>query len=132
MTPQELRTEIDSRLNAQLQMIATKQEQFKGVYGIYFQLMPTHSVIPADGEERAPDQTGNKPHYQALSGADMGGVPEQAMSSTKIDAYQGPLGQGYAITSSVTLEGDLWERTINVGPESWRNADWKVIQGVET
>lgn len=128
MTPEEIKTEIGNRLNAKMEMVATKQEQFKAGYGIYFQLLPTHSVIPANGEELILDRTNRKPHYQNVSGADMGGLPEQALSSTKIDTYQGPSGQGYTITSSVMIAEELWERTINFGPEIWRNADWQVIQ----
>lgn len=127
MTAEEIRVEIDNRLTALLGMIGEKQAQFKAQYGIYFQLLPTHSVVPADGAELAPDQATIKPDYQALSGADMGGLPEMAMSSTRIDTYQGAQGQGYVITSSVMLGGELWERSVNVGPEGWRVRAWEKV-----
>ena len=44
----------------------------------------------------------------------------------RIDVYDGPLGQGWAATLQVLYSGTVYERTANVGPETWRTSTWHV------
>lgn len=123
----ELLEEIDIRTNAMLPMIASKQAQYKAAFGIYFQLLPTHSTIPWDGFEIPPDQANDKPHYQSLSGADMGGLPAAMLSCVRIDTYQSNMGDGYVVTNQVICDGTLWERSQNVGPETSFDIPWHTV-----
>jgi hypothetical protein len=43
---------------------------------------------------------------------------------TAFDEYKGPRGVGYVLRCSYVTSGTKWIRSINVGPEYWRNRPW--------
>lgn len=127
MTPEEIRADIDQRLAAKAGEIVAKQAAYLAAHGRYWQGLCTHSVIPEDGEELPPDRAAEKPFYQAESWLDLGGLPETTMSALRIDTYDGPHGKGFVVVSEVMIDGQLWSRSINFGPETFRDSEWKTI-----
>lgn len=109
--------------------IVLAQSAFFDANGRYAQLLPTHSVIPADGEFRAPDRRTYASEADAITAWDsLGELPEQMQSCLRIDAYGGPRGHGYEVIQQIILGGALWERSVNCGPETERSRDWSMVE----
>jgi hypothetical protein len=58
-------------------------------------------------------------------------IPELPEGVTlAVNVYEAPSGPGYEIVATyVDDQGQAWRKTINYGPEIWRNADWQIVQG---
>src|SRR3989304_780581 len=51
-------------------------------------------------------------------------LPDHAPFAFRVDVYAGPNGAGYMVIAQSRIAGQLWERTINAGPETWREQGW--------
>lgn len=126
MTPQEVRDEIDLRVTAAWAAIQGAQAAYFAGHGHYWQGLPSHSSIPANGAEVAPDLAGESPSDQNETWSDMGLLPALTLSRLRMDVYAGPAGPGYALISEVELGGAIWERVWHSGPETWRSFGWRI------
>lgn len=91
----------------------------------YFQLLETHSVIPADGVTKAEDVDGKTPTDQKENYADFGldlGVKQPC--SISISPYEGPNGWGFELRAKVIDQGITYQRVINYGDEDYREQAW--------
>lgn len=129
-TAVEVRQAVDNRLANLWNAIQAKEAAYLAANGRYWQGLRTHSVAPADGATATPDVGTRTPTDQpdpwpaAVRNTGM----EMAL---RIDTYDGPLGQGYQATVWVAIQGEVWGRTAQVGPETWRAAGWRrVTEGV--
>jgi len=48
--------------------------------------------------------------------------------SVRIDIYSGPSGVGYILVAEMINDGRIWNREINIGPESYRGHDWQLME----
>ncbi len=103
-------------------------------HGIYWQGLITHNLIPShtdlgDGDS-PPDLLHTRPHDVPLSWSAL--FPELAGISIpfglKIDEYVGPSGDGFVATVYVRYQDTLYARSQNLGPETWRTADWRRVE----
>ena len=106
-----------------------RQEAYAANHGgRYWQGIATPSNLPDDGALVAADYT-KKPHDQAerwtdiFFGADV--LPTNIPAQAQVDVYDGPQGKGWTVTLRGTKNGNLYWRTWNVGPETWREQDWQ-------
>ncbi len=125
MTIEEIFEAIDGAIAERWGLITAQQEAYLAATSRYWQGLETHSVIPADGAATAPDLAGQTPTDLPISWLDMRGLPPEMSAALRCDAYAGPQGKGYVLTASVEIEGVLYERAINVGPETSRAHEWE-------
>lgn len=108
----------DTFLNDFLAHIAARQDAYSAIHGKYFQGISTHSVVPADGFETAPDLS-VKPTDQAEDWDDIGFIlPDTLPCAVEIHTYDGPLGKGYDVILTVEVNGQKWQRAKSTGPEA--------------
>lgn len=122
-TLQEIRDQVDAKLATLWNAIQNKQDNYFLAHGRYWQGLRTHTVIPADGNTVLPDIGAKTPTDQ------IDPWPNAIINSTfpmalQIDCYDGPLGQGYEATVFVTVLNNLYIRSAQVGPETYRVQPW--------
>jgi hypothetical protein len=124
----EIRDTVDARLATLGTAIQSREDTYAAAHnGRYWQGIRTHSITPADGNTALPDIGTTCPTDQL-------GVPwPVAIRNTaiemalQIDVYDGPLGVGYQATVYVTVLGNTYFRTQQVGPETWRQRGWAQV-----
>ena len=81
---------------------------------------------PPNARADLPDKN-RRPTDQAESWDDFGvNLPSTVRAALVVDVYDGPVGHGYVVRSEVETEvGELWEKAINVGSETYRDHDWR-------
>ncbi|MFN3652224.1 MAG: hypothetical protein ACK47B_21815 [Armatimonadota bacterium] len=121
---QVIRDAISARLTAQWSYILSCQETYFAAHGRYAQGLRTHSEIPADGQELAPDLGMERPTDQAECWIDLAMLPGSMLSAMEIDVYEGPQGHGFVVRLLVVLNGQLWVLERQHGPEAGRDRDW--------
>lgn len=108
--------------------LAAMQPDFLATRTRYWQGICTHPTLPKDGNKTAPDKS-RKPHYQdedwnAVSVT----LPATMEIAVTVNTYQTPRdGWGYECVGSLEIAGQVWQRTINVGPETWREHKWQDV-----
>ncbi len=124
-TPAQIRQAVDDRLAALWSAIQTKEAAYAAAHGgRYWQGRRTHSVIPADGGAALPDIGVTTPTDQPDPWP--AALRQVAMEmALQIETYDGPAGVGYAATVFVRINGVVWERAAQVGPETWRQHGWR-------
>ncbi len=125
-TPEEITGAIDGGIANVWPEIVSQQETYLAGHGRYFQGLCTHSTPPADGEPASPDQLNLRPDYQEESWHDVGYDMANPRVALTIDQYRGPHGPGYVCSFRVAINGQIWRRQKNVGPETSRDSDWHV------
>lgn len=127
LTPAQIRQAVDDKLAAAWTQLQNRQTAYLGARGRYFQGIKTHVVTPADGDETAPDLTG-RPTDQAETWTGAGfNLPATLPMALQIDTYDGPQGKGYVGILWVQIGGQLWRRSAQVGPETWRARAWEQV-----
>jgi hypothetical protein len=126
-TQQEITDAVDAGIAAVWSEIESKQEAYLVANGRYFQGLCTHSTLPADGNPAPADQLSDHPDYQAESWLDVGYDDAAPLAALAIDQYDGDDGPGYVCRFSLTIDGVLWQRSINVGPATYFEQPWQAI-----
>jgi len=103
------------------------QKDYLFTYGLYFQGIQTHDVIPTL-EAKAPPDKSKKPHDQPHDWNDFGlTLPGNMPGSIALHVYEGPGGWGYTLEAR-TKEGlTLWSKVEAYGPEPWHAHGWREI-----
>jgi hypothetical protein len=52
------------------------------------------------------------------------GLPMELSWSFRVDTYDGEQGPGYVLEISTTIDGEVYLRSLNVGPENYRTRNW--------
>jgi hypothetical protein len=126
-----VRTKIDDWLTPRWATLVDRQDTFFTNRGKYFQGKWTHSgeVEQTDAlngdtvADRLTDSPTDQPqHWRDFIGNAFNTLPLPAR--LRIDVYNGPLGQGWVATLQVRYDGNVYERSRNVGPETWRTKAW--------
>lgn len=123
----QIRTAVDNRLAALWPTIQAKQDNYFATHNKYWQGLRTHSVIPSEGNTSLPDIGSACPPQQPgqpWPDAVLNTALEMALW---IDVYDGPQGTGYQATVVVSVLGNLYTRTAQVGPETWRTSGWTQV-----
>src|SRR3989304_6835515 len=119
---------FDSRLDALLVKLQTFQSDYASLHnGRYYQALLSHSAVPADGLETNVDRLSFRPTDQAEDLSllfALTALPDHAPFAFRVDVYAGPNGAGYMVIAQSRIAGQLWERTLNAGPEPWREQGW--------
>ena len=127
-TRQEITDAIDAGIAAAWPEIQARQDAFFAEHGRYFQGLCTHTdaSVPEDGQPAPADQLDTHPDYQSETWIDVGYDSTNPRAAMTIDQYVGPDGPGYVSSFCVIIAGELWFRSINVGPEAYRELPWRV------
>lgn len=127
LTAAQIRQKADDALTPLWNSIRTRQAVYASNHnGRYWQGLRTHTACPADGTEVAPDALTSKPSDIDLNWTQTGlTMPSVLCFTIRVDAYDGPSGRGFTGTAEVTINGQVWERTANDGPETWRAHGWR-------
>lgn len=128
--PEVVKLEVDQALSEHLAKLLDFQTQFFKTYGRFYQALDSHSEPPADGKLVPPDLLDTKPTNETEKSADLWQqltLDPALPYSSRVDVYQGPEGWGYVLTVSATLNKETWERSINTGPERYREQGWHVV-----
>jgi hypothetical protein len=118
----------DAQIAVLLPHLETYQDAYYAANDQYYQALASHSVVPdvpvpPDGLSDAPtDQFVNLAYFW-----DAAALPDALAWSFRIDTYSGPDGDGYVLVVTTQLNGDVWTRALDYGPESWRGNDWYQI-----
>lgn len=131
MTPAEIRTAVDAKLATLWATIQTRETAYFAAHGRYWQGLRTHAVDPADGAEALPSVGTATPDYEPDDP-----WPEAILNapwpmSIELSQYAGPNGLGYVGTVSVTIVGNTWQRSAQVGPETQLQQGWHRVDVVE-
>lgn len=104
------------------------QSSYQAAHGAYWQAAPTHSDPPRIGQNLPPNPLARVSDNPAWY--DMGiDLPSDMPVSVRVDVYDGPHGSGYVIIGALCDDGGtIWERSVNVGPELWRDHNWRQCQ----
>lgn len=129
-TLQQIKDQVDAKLATLWTAIQNKEDAYFTANGRYWQGLLTHSVTPADGTETLPNVGTNAPAYQgspyptAIRNVALPFVLE-------IHQYVCPDGtKGYQAFVYVTVLGETYSRSAQVGPETFRVFGWtKVTAG---
>lgn len=127
-----LQTIVDAKIDELVSQLSTIQETYKTTHGKYWQGISCTSSIPADGNTAATD-TSVKPTDQAEDWSNVNGVGQGIVVDATlpvllaVDSYYGPIGHGYAVIGQVTELGKTYARTVNIGPETFREYGWVMV-----
>ena len=127
----EIRDAVDARLSNLWAAIQTRQDTYAANHGgRYWQGLRSHSVTPAEGNTALPNIGLACPSDQ-LGEPWPAGIRTTAIEmAIQINCYRGPLGDGYEAQVYVRVLGNLYTRTAQVGPETYRTRPWaQVVNG---
>lgn len=126
-TLQQIKDQVDSKLATLWTAIQNKEAAYFSANGRYWQGLRTHTVNPADGVEVLPNIGTSAPAYQGDPYPTA--IRNTAMPmSIEIHQYRTPAGVfGYQAWVYVTVLGETYTRSAQVGPESWRSFGWTKV-----
>ena len=134
LTLKEVRDKANEILAPIWRAIQDRQAAYYAAHGCYWQGFITHSAIPADGVDVAPDRLLLHPTDQRETWVDVGLELPNIPFAIKVDVYKGPniteefpTGEGYSATVYVRYQGTLYSRTAQHGPEIWRVEEWREV-----
>lgn len=116
--------------DAQIDLMIPHLDDFQYSYyvtnGRYYQALQSHTSAPdvptvPDGINSSPT---DQPEDLALFWDVYAALPDQLAWAFRIDTYSGPDGDGYVVTIETVIDGNLWTRSVNYGPDTWRASDW--------
>ena len=119
----------DAQIDLMLPRLAQFQNLYYTVNGRYYQALESHTTAPdvpslPDGLYTSPT---DQPEDLALFWDSFASLPDVLAWSFRIDTYSGPNGDGYVVTLSTVVNDATWKRAVNVGPDTWRAADWYAV-----
>lgn len=123
-----LEGQLNDFVTASQSVITDKQAAFfASKQGKYYQGIWTHTdaALPADGATATPVKT-VKPTDQGENWNDFGmSFASKIPTAVAITFYNGPSGKGYVTHYKLKVGLDIWMRSVNTGPETYRSHDWR-------
>jgi hypothetical protein len=120
---------IDAKIQQLIPDLETFQSEYVATKSRYFQALPSHSQAP--DSPTAPDRISSRPTDQVETLGyfwnNATTLPAEQNWSISIDVYRGPLGRGYVLNVETKVDGQIWRRSINFGPEPYRHEPWHAI-----
>jgi hypothetical protein len=123
---------IDAQVEIFLGHLTTFEADYLAQHGQYYQSLQSHSYAP--DSLQPPDGLENHPTYQNEALGVLwtaAALPYELGWSFSVNTYDGPDGQGYVLNVSTILNDHIYARSINYGPETYRNADWYEVIPME-
>jgi hypothetical protein len=111
---------IDATLAALLPAVAQQQGVYFATHGVYYQMLWTHKEPPT--QPAPPDNLTALPIGQAAG--TVAGLPGLMRSRMRIDTYGKP--DGWTMTLQASVNGEVWQRSIDCGVNSIRSTAWVV------
>ena len=134
--PKTVRDGIDVKLDSVIANIIAFQAGEASKSGKFYQVLWTHSQAPADGALVLPDLLYSFPTDQIGKSAqaqwDAAKLPASFDARIRVDVYDGPQGKGFVVVVQSQLNGATWQRSINYGPETYRDQGWMELKPVTT
>lgn len=122
--------QVDTALATIWATIQTREAAYFANVGRYAQLLFTHSVPPADGATALPDIGTTVPYYEPASAAWPLAIRTSLLPfRLAVDQYIGPNGVGYVGVVQVLINGNIWERAAQVGPDTYLAHGWMRLDG---
>jgi len=112
--------QIDAVSSALWAGVVAQQDGYFAANGAYYQMLWTHSEPPSVAT--APDSLADRPTDQPAS--PIQGLPATMRSRMRIDTYGKP--DGWTVTLQASIDGEVWQRSIDCGTDASRNAAWAV------
>lgn len=137
--PVQAQVVITDTIDAEIALITPQIATFQASYILqagkgsqYYQMLWSHTTLPADGTVKTADNLDAKPTDRP----DDGTLLWQTIKSTdltsnyriRIDTYDGPSGKGYIVIYQVEISKGLWQRSINVGPDKHFEEPWHIVE----
>lgn len=129
-SPESVKAVIDVDLGDLLSKLTGFEVDYFKTNGRFYQALDSHTTPPADGALDSPDKLSAGPTDQTEKAAYLWQqltLDAALPYSVRVDVYEGPGGWGYAVTVSATLNGEVWARTVNTGPEAYRESAWRLV-----
>jgi hypothetical protein len=128
----QVRTRINDFLTARWPALVNMQDSYFSSKGRYFQGLWTHTaqIDQTTDNDTLADRLDDKPTDQTHSWRDRIGNALDATlfpARLRIDVYDGPRGKGWVATVQMKYGGILYERSKNVGPETYRTQPWRDV-----
>ena len=114
--------QIDAVASSLWAGVVAQQDAYHAASGAYYQMLWTHSEPPSAAT--SPDSLDQRPSDQPAS--PIQGLPTTMRSRMKIDTYGKP--DGWTITLEASIDGNVWQRSIDCGVDASRNAGWNPLQ----
>ncbi len=125
----QIRDAVDAKLALLWATIQTREDTYAAAHGgRYWQGLLTNSTYPAEGIEVLPDIGTACPTDQLGVPWPVGIRTTPLPMALRIDCYDGEAGTGYQATVYVSVLGNIYSRTAQSGPETWRVQGWHQIQ----
>ena len=112
--------QIDATVAALWAGVVAQQDGYYDANGAYYQMLWTHSDPPSVAT--APDRLDDRPTDQPAS--PIQGLPATMRSRMRIDTYGKP--DGWTMTLQASIDGELWQRSIDCGSDPSRSNDWEI------
>jgi len=113
--------QIDAVASALWAGVVAQQDGYHAASGAYYQMLWTHGEPPAAAT--TPDSLDERPTDQPAS--PIQGLPATMRSRMRIDTYGKP--DGWTVTLQASIDGEVWQRSIDCGTDASRNAEWQAI-----
>ena len=113
--------QIDAVVAALWDGVVAQQQGYCNANGVYYQMLWTHREPPASS--KAPDNLDESPTAQVA--ATIQGLPAIMRSRMRIDTYGKP--DGWTMTLQASIDGEVWQRSIDCGVDPSRSAAWAVL-----
>lgn len=130
--PKTVRDEVDTKIDAVIANIIAFQAGEASKSGKFYQVLWSHSQPPADGALVSPDLLYSFPTDQIGKSAqaqwDAAKLPASLDARYRVDVYDGPQGKGFVVIVQSQLNGATWQKSINYGPEAYRNQPWTELK----
>lgn len=118
----------DAQIDVLIPYLTSFQADYYQTYGHYFQALQSHSAIPS--VPTPPDNLSGKPEDQEQDLAyfwNSAYLPDEIAWAFRINTYAGPDGDGYVLIVTTVVDSQTWTRSINTGPEEWRQVEWHQV-----
>lgn len=131
MSQPEFLSEIDASFEANwAAFVAATQAAYLAAHGRHAMARNPFSgeAIPQDAQPATPDQPEVSIDEQDEGWAHfLAGIATTALlAAPEVQIYNGPDGPGYVVSlfARDSETGQLWARSMNAGPETWRESPW--------
>jgi hypothetical protein len=123
-TLEETRATIKAAIDSYWDAIAAAQQSRLANKGTYLQRIRTHSTVPQDGIQSAPDQLENTPSDESETGQEYFTFPAQTYTAITINVSDGPTGKTFTcIFEFDWSETGMRQRKVIHGPVKVED-DW--------
>ena len=123
-------SDIDTEVDTWLNDVMFWQLDYRQNHPAYYQMLWSHADAPDYQTPASPDYLGTGPDDQGETGYNVwldNNMPGVTAYRLKIDTYKGVNGEGFVVVLETTANGEVWQKAINFGNETYRGHAWQMI-----